>query len=113
MRIFLFAGLLDIALGLAFLASPRSPAEIQEIDANTAMQTNRSAPVSPVISFLLLASGIALIVTSATRRRRPEQPAYASSLITPEATTEPCALSKRADCGAKKQPAVGSPAGIA
>jgi len=79
-RVFLFAGLLDIALGIAFLAAPLPPAGIQDIDTHAAVQTTRIAPVSPVISFLLLASGITLIVTAATRRRKPGQPSHAGGL---------------------------------
>jgi|HubBroStandDraft_6_1064221.scaffolds.fasta_scaffold54332_5 hypothetical protein len=72
-RVFLFAGLLDIALGLAFLAAPLPPAEIQEIktgDANLELPTTRSERVSPVTSVMLLACGITLIVTARPGRRK-------------------------------------------
>jgi hypothetical protein len=88
MRIFLLAGLLDIALGVAFLAAPFPPAEIQEIrngDASVELPTTRSERVSPVVSFLLLASGITLIVIAKPRRRKPEPLSTASSPITREA----------------------------
>lgn len=87
MRVFLFAGLLDIVLGLAFLAAPIFPAEIQEVksgDAHAALQTTRSEPVSPVTSCVLLACGIALIATAKPGRRKPEPRSTPSSLITRE-----------------------------
>ena len=111
MRVFLFAGLLDIVLALAFLAAPLSPAEIQEVrtrDANVELQTTRSERVSPVTSFILLACGITMIVTANPRGRKTEQLPYPSSPITREASREKYALSMWADRGAKKQPATAS-----
>jgi hypothetical protein len=83
----LFAGLLEIALAVVFLAAPLPRAAIQEIktvDANMAVQTTHSDRVSPIISFVLLASGITLAVTGTSRRRKPERMSYASSPITRE-----------------------------
>ncbi len=88
MRVYLFAGLLEIALGVAFLAAPLPRAEIQKIetgDANTGVQTTRSGRVSPIVSFVLLASGITLTVTGISRRRKPEQLSYTASPISREA----------------------------
>ena len=90
---FLFAGVLDIALGLAFLAAPFSPAKIREIktgDANMELQATRSERASPVTGFVLLACGITLIVAARPGRRNPEQLPYTSSPIPrerPENTT--------------------------
>jgi hypothetical protein len=88
MRVFILAGLLDIALGVAFLAAPLSPAKIQEIktgEANMVLQTTRSEHVSPVVSFVLLACGITLIVTAKPRRRKLEGLSNTSSPVTREA----------------------------
>jgi hypothetical protein len=85
-RVFLFAGLLDIALGVAFLAAPLPPAEIQEVktgDANVE-QTTRSEHVSPVTSVVLIACGITLIVTANPRRRKPERMSNTPPPITPD-----------------------------
>jgi hypothetical protein len=71
MRIFLFAGLLEIVLGVSFLAGPAPHADILEVqagDANTGVRTTRSERVSPIISFVLLASGIALTVAGVSTR---------------------------------------------
>ena len=84
-RVFLFAGLLEVALGVVFLAMPLPRAGIQEtksVDANTAVQATRTARVSPIISFILLASGITLTVTGTPGRRKTERMSYSSSLIT-------------------------------
>jgi hypothetical protein len=59
MRVFLLAGLLEIALGVAFLAAPV---------ARTGVETTRSGRVPPLISFTLIASGVALTVTNALRK---------------------------------------------
>ena len=74
---FLLAGLLEIALGIAFLAAPVSRTEIPDsntedanFDANIGMQTTRSERVSPIISFILIASGITLTVAKARPGRR-------------------------------------------
>lgn len=86
-RVFLFAGLLDIALGVAFLAAPLPPAEIQEVkpgDTSVELQTTRSERVSPVTSCVLLACGITLIVIAKPRRRKPEPPSTTASPITHE-----------------------------
>jgi hypothetical protein len=88
MRVFLFAGLLDIALGVAFLAAPLPPAGIQEVgtgDANVELQATRNERVSPLTSFVLLACGITLIVIAKPGRRKPEQLSDTSSPITSQA----------------------------
>jgi hypothetical protein len=82
MGVFLLAGLLDIAFGVAFLAAPVPP-EIQELktgNANMELQTTRGERVPPGISFLLLASGITLIATTRPGRRKPEPLSCASSI---------------------------------
>jgi uncharacterized membrane protein HdeD (DUF308 family) len=74
-RVFLFAGLLDIALGVAFLIAPLRPAQIQEIKtggASVELRTARSERESSVIGFVLLACGITLIVAAKPRRRKPD-----------------------------------------
>lgn len=70
---FLLAGLLEITLGVAFLAAPVSRTEILDSntkDANIGMQTTRSERVSPIISFILIGSGITLTVAKARPGRR-------------------------------------------
>jgi len=100
MRIFLFAGLLEIVFGIGFLIAPLPRAGIQEIasaDANIEVQSARGARVSPIISVVLLASGITLIITCAPRRRKPEQPSRASSPIARHATAHTSPLSRKSD----------------
>jgi hypothetical protein len=89
MKIFLFAGLLEIVFGIGFLVAPLPRAGVQDFasrDANMEVQPARGARVSPIISVVLLASGIILIITCAPRRRKPEQRSRASSPITRQAT---------------------------
>ena len=71
MRILLYAGLLLIALGIASLVVPIPHTETQGIkigDANLGVQTSRSERVSPVISVVLIAGGIALSIAGARTR---------------------------------------------
>ncbi|MFZ0807288.1 MAG: hypothetical protein WAN03_13925 [Candidatus Sulfotelmatobacter sp.] len=77
MRIFLFAGLLEIALGAAFLAAPVPGTEILEVragDAIAGVENNHSERVSPLIGFVLLASGIALTVAGTPARISKTRP---------------------------------------
>jgi hypothetical protein len=71
MRILLYAGLLLIALGIASLVVPIPHTETQGIkigDANLGVQTSRSERVSPVISVVLIAGGIALSIAGSRTR---------------------------------------------
>lgn len=63
MRILLFAGLLVLVLGIASLVVPIPRTETQGIklgDTNIGVQTSHSERVSPIISIVLIAGGIAL-----------------------------------------------------
>jgi len=65
MKIFLFAGLLLIVLGIASLVVPLPHSETHGIkigDASIGVQTSHSERVSPVISVVLIAGGIALSI---------------------------------------------------
>jgi hypothetical protein len=71
MRILLFAGLLLVVLGIASLVVPVPHSETQGIkigDTNIGVQTSHSERVSPIISALLIAGGIALTVGGARSR---------------------------------------------
>ena len=71
MKILLYAGLLLIALGIASLVVPIPHTETQGIkigDANLGVQTSRSERVSPVISVVLIAGGIALSIAGSRAR---------------------------------------------
>jgi hypothetical protein len=71
MRILLYAGLLLIALGIASLVVPIPHTETQGIkigDANLGVQTSHSERVSPVISVVLIAGGIALSIAGSRSR---------------------------------------------
>jgi len=71
MKILLYAGLLLIALGIASLVVPIPHTETQGIkigDANLGVQTSRSERVSPVISVVLIAGGIALSIAGSRTR---------------------------------------------
>jgi hypothetical protein len=76
-RVFFSAGLMEIALGVAFLAAPVQHLENPDSNAEHAtigMQTARGEQVSPVISFILIASGIVLTVANARPgRRKPKR----------------------------------------
>jgi len=68
MRMLLIAGLLLIVLGIASLVVPIPRSETQGIkigDANIGVQTTHSERVSPVISAVLIAGGIALTIAGA------------------------------------------------
>jgi hypothetical protein len=68
MRMLLIAGLLLIVLGIASLVVPIPRSESQGIkigDANIGVQTTHSERVSPVISAVLIAGGIALTIAGA------------------------------------------------
>jgi len=71
MKILLFAGLLMVVLGIASLVVPVPRSETQGIkigDANIGVQTTDSERVSPVISAVLIAGGIALTIAGARTR---------------------------------------------
>ncbi|MFY9560530.1 MAG: hypothetical protein WAQ52_09880 [Terriglobales bacterium] len=68
MRMMLYAGLLLIVLGIASLVVPIPSSETQGIrvgDANIGVQTSHSEKVSPMISVVLIAGGIALAIAGA------------------------------------------------
>jgi len=72
MKIFLFAGLLLVVLGIASLVVPIPHSETQGIkigDANIGVQTSHSERVSPIISAVLIAGGIALSIAGARARQ--------------------------------------------
>ncbi len=74
MRMLLYAGLLLIVLGIASLVVPIPHSESQGIkvgDTNIGLQTSHSEKVSPIISAVLIAGGIALAITGA--RTRPSK----------------------------------------
>jgi hypothetical protein len=67
MKIYLYAGLILIVLGLVSLIVPIPHTETHGIkagDMNIGVQTSHSERVSPIISVLLIASGIALGISS-------------------------------------------------
>jgi hypothetical protein len=71
MKILLYAGLLLIALGIASLVVPIPQTETQGIkigDAKLGVQTSHSERVSPVISVVLIAGGIALSIAGSRTR---------------------------------------------
>ena len=71
MKMFLYAGVLLIVLGIASLVVPIPSSEKQGIkigDTNIGVQTSHSERVSPIISAVLIAGGIALGIAS-TRTR--------------------------------------------
>ena len=72
MKMLLYAGLLLIVLGIASLVVPIPRSETERIkigDANIGVQTSHSERVSPIISAVLIAGGIALSI--AGTRKRP------------------------------------------
>ena len=74
MRILLLAGLLLVVLGIASLVVPIPHTETHGIkagDLNIGVQTSHSERVSPVISAVLIAGGIALTIAGA--RARPSK----------------------------------------
>jgi hypothetical protein len=71
MRIFLVAGLLLIVLGIASLVVPIPHSETEGIKiggASIGVQTTHSERVSPIISVVLIAGGIALSIAGARGR---------------------------------------------
>jgi len=71
MKILLYAGLLLVVLGIASLVVPIPHTETEGIkigNTNLGVQTSHSERVSPVISIVLIASGIALSIAG-TRSR--------------------------------------------
>ena len=65
MKILLFAGLLLLVLGIASLVVPIPHSESQGIkvgDTNIGVHTSHSERVSPIISAVLIAGGIALAI---------------------------------------------------
>jgi hypothetical protein len=71
MKILLFAGLLLVALGIASLVVPIPHTETEGIkigDAKLGVQTSHSERVSPIISIVLIAGGIALSIAGARTR---------------------------------------------
>jgi len=65
MKMLLFAGLVLIVLGVASLVVPIPHSENEGIkigDTNIGMQTSHSERVSPVVSAVLIAGGIALAI---------------------------------------------------
>jgi hypothetical protein len=65
MKTFLYVGLILIVLGIASLVVPIPSSEKQGIkigDTNIGVQTNHSEKVSPIVSAVLIAGGIALSI---------------------------------------------------
>jgi len=68
MKILLFAGLLVVVLGIASLVVPIPRTETHGIkagDVNIGVQTSHSERVSPIVSVVLIAGGIALAIAGA------------------------------------------------
>jgi hypothetical protein len=68
MKILLFAGLLVVVLGIASLIVPVPQTETHGIkagDVKIGVQTSHSERVSPIISAVLIAGGIALAIAGA------------------------------------------------
>lgn len=68
MKMLLFAGLLLIVLGVASLVVPIPHSETQGVkigDTNIGLQTSHSERVSPIVSVVLIAGGIALAMAGA------------------------------------------------
>jgi hypothetical protein len=68
MKILLWSGLLLVVLGIASLVVPVPRTETQGIkvgDTNIGVQTSHSERVSPIITVVLIAGGIALTVAGA------------------------------------------------
>ena len=71
MKILLIVGLVLVVLGIASLVVPIPSTETQGIkagDVNIGVQTTHSERVSPIISVVLIAGGIALTVAGARTR---------------------------------------------
>ncbi len=71
MKILLFTGLLLVVLGIASLVVPIPHTETEGIkvgNTNFGVQTSHSERVSPIISVVLIAGGIALSIAGARTR---------------------------------------------
>jgi hypothetical protein len=71
MKMLLYAGLLLIALGIASLIVPIPHTQTEGIkvgNTNLGVQTSHSERVSPIISIVLIAGGIALSIAGARSR---------------------------------------------
>jgi hypothetical protein len=71
MKVLLYAGLLLVVLGVASLVVPIPHTETEGIkvgSANFGVQTSHSERVSPIISAVLIAGGIALGIAGARSR---------------------------------------------
>ena len=71
MRMTLLAGLLLVVLGIASMVVPIPSSEKQGIkigDTNIGVQTSHSERVSPIISAVLIAGGIALTIAGGRTR---------------------------------------------
>jgi hypothetical protein len=71
MKILLFAGLILVVLGVASLVVPIPHTETEGIKVgktNLGVQTSHSERVSPIISVVLIAGGIALSMAGARSR---------------------------------------------
>ena len=71
MKTLLFAGLLLVVLGIASLVVPIPRTETEGIkvgNTNLGVQTSHSERVSPMISIVLIAGGIALSIAGARAR---------------------------------------------
>jgi hypothetical protein len=71
MKMLLYAGLVMIALGVASLIVPLPHTETEGIkvgSANLGIQTSHSERVSPIVSVVLIAGGIALSIAGARSR---------------------------------------------
>ena len=76
MKILLFAGLLLVALGIASLVVPIPNTETEGIKVGNAkfgVQTSHSERVSPIVSVVLIAGGIALSIAGARTGPRTGQ----------------------------------------
>jgi len=72
MKILLFAGLLLVVVGIASLVVPIPRTETHGIkagDMNIGVQTSHSERVSPIVSAVLIAGGIALAIAGARTSR--------------------------------------------
>jgi hypothetical protein len=70
-KMLLFAGLLLLVLGIASLVVPIPHSETEGIKiggANIGVQTSHSERVSPIVSTVLIAGGIALAIAGARTR---------------------------------------------
>jgi hypothetical protein len=71
MKMLLYAGLLLVVLGIASLVVPIPQTETEGIKVgktNLGIQTSHSERVSPIISVVLIAGGIALSIAGARSR---------------------------------------------